>query len=157
MQISGKIKLLIIIFVGALCFTACEKDDICIEPMTPKLVMGLFDYEHQDELKPVENLHLVAIGVEDTINFFNKDIVNIPLDVNNDNCRFALINDTNVDVLEFNYQRENVFVSKTCGYKTIFKNLNVYLEEDTDNWIKQIEIINHSIKIDTAVHVKIYH
>ena len=147
----------ILIGLGALFITACEKDDICLEPTTPKLVIRFYDVNNPDIPKEITELQIVPEGLTDTLRFINQDSIALPLDVNKDNCRFRFINDSNPDDLLFEYQREEIFVSKTCGYKTYFKNLSVSLQPDSDNWIKQLEILDNYIKIDTSAHVKIYH
>jgi len=149
--------LFVLISLGALLSIACEKDDICLEPATPKLVIRFYDAANPDVLKAVTDLQVVAIGVQDTVKYIAKDSIAIPLDVNNDHCQFKLISSSNPDVINFSYQRENVFISKICGYKTYFHQLEAELQTDSDNWIQQIDIINHSVTIDTSAHVKIFH
>jgi len=146
-----------LIAVLLLLFSACEKDDICLEPATPKLVIRFYDIANPDEFKAVEDLQIVLDSQSDTIKFGTKDSIAIPLDVNNNSCQYKFITGTNPDVLFFTYQREDVFISKTCGYKTYFHQLAVDIQPDADNWIRQIEIIHNSVTIDTIAHVKVYH
>lgn len=139
-------------------FSACEKDDTCLEPMTPDLVLRLYDVNTPDAVKKVTHLTLVTLPDLDTI-YKNKemDSIAIPLNVNDDISRFKMIDDSNEDIVEFTYNREAVFVSKACGYKSIFHNLQVNIVADSDNWIKNKELIQSEIKTDTLAHVKIFH
>ena len=130
---------------------------MCLEPATPKLVIRFYDMANPGEFKAVEDLQVVPAGVTDTLKYAGTDSIAIPLDVNNDVCQFKFISSANPDVLDFYYLREEVFISKTCGYRTYFQDLNVENQPDADNWIKQIEILENYIKIDTSAHVKIYH
>jgi len=140
----------------ALLITSCEKDDSCIDPTTPNLVIEFYDYNDSENLKSIDNLSIIYLLTGDTIEYENTDRVEIPLNVNDDLCSFKFIKDTEADIVLFNYQRENVFVSKACGYKTLFHNLSVNIE-NIDYWIKDIEIINQEIVNDTSAHVKIFH
>jgi Na+-transporting NADH:ubiquinone oxidoreductase subunit NqrF len=126
--------------------------------MTPDLVLRLYDVNTPNTVKKVTHLTLVTLPDLDTI-YKNKemDSIAIPLNVNDDISRFKMIDDSNEDIVEFTYNREAVFVSKACGYKSIFHNLQVNIVADSDNWIKNKELIQSEIKIDTLAHVKIFH
>ena len=137
---------------------ACEKDDVCLEPTTPNLVVSFYDINTPETKKAVSDLTLIALPGLDTIyKNVSKDSISIALNVNADTARFKLISNTNTDIVQFEYTREDIFVSKTCGYKTVFHNLQVIVETDADNWIKNHEIINHEITSDNLAHVKILH
>ena len=158
----------LLIFISVLTIFSCRKDDICTEGGTPKLIISFYDFNvpvnniygfsFAPVLKNVDTLTVVALPVLDTIIYKKAlDHIGLPLNTAADNSQFILIKDNNPDTLNFSYTRENVFVSKSCGYKTIFHQLNLDLQQDSDNWIKRIEINNNEIKTDTITHVKIYH
>ena len=63
----------------------------------------------------------------------------------------------NFDVITANYVGEDVYVSRACGYKTVFNNLALNLEPDSDNWVINSEILNSTVKDETKAHVKIFH
>jgi len=149
------IFILLLIITG---FTACEKDDVCLAPMTPKLILRFVDNNSPDDYKEVSHLYVIAMPVEDTIyKNVSKDSIAIPLDVNQNTCTYKFVNDQNVDVLNFTYQRESVFVSKACGYKSVFHQLQTDVVPDSDNWINSINVEKQEVTIDTIAHVKIYH
>jgi hypothetical protein len=60
------------------------------------------------------------------------------------------------DIIAFNYTPKDEFISRACGYKTIFDNLTISTA-NTWNWIHDIEIINTSIPDNYNTHVKILH
>lgn len=68
----------------------------------------------------------------------------------------------NVDLFEVNYTRENVYVSRACGYKTVFtlNDVNPITYSDNTNpdgtWIKNINIETNAIENENETHVKIY-
>lgn len=62
-----------------------------------------------------------------------------------------------IDTLYFNYNRIDKFVSRACGYIANYENLSGDLKMETDNWIKDIEIVTPLVENSTAAHVKIYH
>jgi hypothetical protein len=138
--------------------TSCEKDDTCLEPTTPKLILRFYDNTAPQTTKPVEHFTLTALPeLQQPIQDKTIDSLSIALDVNNDFSRFVFQNDNNLDTITFMYEREYKFVSKSCGYKSIFHNLQVNIHPDNDNWIKNVTILNSEITIDTVAHVKIYH
>ncbi|NJX15470.1 DUF6452 family protein [Tamlana crocina] len=65
----------------------------------------------------------------------------------------------NPDVITINYSREQVFVSRACGYKTIFKNVTLTIEPDEDNWMlsRQPLTDNQSVEDETTTHFNITH
>jgi hypothetical protein len=150
---------------------SCEKDEIYVEETTPRLVIRFFDKDNPDEFKAVTNLRVEIEGIDgefinETITIFT-DSISIPIKVNEDITRFKLIlngadgdalND-NEDVFDLTYSREDVFVSRSCGFKTIFFDANTDLKTDPDNWIDVIETVNspQDILNQRSDHVKIFH
>lgn len=98
----------------------------------------------------------LRIGLEEEITtsrfIFEKD-TNLRLDDNG-------TTESNVDILEISYTSEFVYVSRACGYKSIFNGLDVDLENDGDNWISVIQIeesIETTVENENTVHVRILH
>lgn len=83
------------------------------------------------------------------------DSVSIPLNLENITTSYVIENKSILDTLELTYSPLDVFVSRSCGYKTIFEDFEV--KRVTNNWIKDIEIINSTIENDTAAHIRILH
>lgn len=149
----------------------CERDEICLEEITPKLIVRFYNKNIPDELKSVLKLKVSIEGIDgeytnETITSFTDSIA-IPIMVTDDMTRFILTlsgdesEETidNPDTLQLNYSREDVYISRSCGYKTIFHEARESLINDDDNWIEFVatkddpqEIINENL-----AHVKIYH
>ncbi|MCB0463033.1 MAG: DUF6452 family protein [Flavobacteriaceae bacterium] len=165
-----------IIALLLLCFviTNCEKDDICSSDTgtTPKLILRFYDISDEDETKQVPNL--LVYGIDDSnepvlfdhigLTAANKDSIAIPLRTDGNATRFVLHRDYegdsdtgNIDIITANYIGENIYVSRACGYKTIYNALALDLEPDSDNWVINSEIINTTVENETTAHVKIYH
>lgn len=150
---------------------SCERDDICIEENTPLLVIRFFDHEDPTQYKKVVNLKVQIEGIDgdyvnETITALTDSIA-IPVKVTEDITRFRLIlngNDKdetndNEDVFDLSYIREDVFVSRSCGYKTLYYDIKPSLINDSDNWIKSIETVKtpQDILNQNSDHVKIFH
>ena len=60
---------------------------------------------------------------------------------------------------DLTYIRENIYVSRSCGYKTLYYEVDIELKDDEDNWIETIEPTEEPLNIvnQDAAHVKIYH
>lgn len=179
-------KKIIALLLIAVFFSGCEKDDICVDETTPRLIIEFYDVTNPSAQKNVVNLTAKADGVDKPIVFntallvddpnrflFNGNKLELPLKTDiiegeSTLTRYHLVlNSTNAaasneDILEFRYTAENVFVSRACGYKTIFQlnspggltNLDP-VAPDT-KWINNINIEKYSIVTEDETHIKIY-
>ncbi len=174
-------KKILALILLALSFSSCEKDDICIDETTPRLILEFYDNSNPSVLRNVVNLKVKAVGADDFIVFdtslsetdpdrylFNGNKLELPLYITQDTTKYSLIlNSTsstgaNEDSLQFNYARKNVFVSRACGYKTIFE-LNdfpggvIKTDGATPNgfWIQDINILTTNIETENETHIKI--
>ncbi len=152
-------------------FSACEKDDICVDGDTPLLVVGFYDINDTATAKKVTKLRVAGMDQEFTVNTVadrtDLDQIEIPLRINNQSTSFVLISNSasnssneetgNADVVTFNYETKEVFVSRACGFIANYDSLNGTITTDTDNWIKGIEIAQTTINDQATAHVKIFH
>ena len=162
-----KIILLLIIFSAT--FSGCEKDDICAAdtPTTPTVVIEFFD-DATTVLKGVAKLKIQEVGNTKVLGVFDDAKIKLPLKTDDDFVKysFTLNSDKaapiiNTDILEFNYTRKIVYISRACGYKTIFVlNANSPTKTDiipTDTfWIKKITIVQPNINDENETHIKIF-
>lgn len=176
-------KILFIIIVIAFTFSGCEKDDICDgnTPTTPRLVISFFDRTNSTP-KNVTKLKVIGKGMTQGIVFNENALVesdkyltdgntiSIPLKTNEDTTTFRFIlnaNNTNLDfvnedVIQFNYTRQNIFVSRACGYKTVFtlNRNNPVILTDSDNpeglWMQGVYVEETNIEFENETHIKIY-
>ena len=65
----------------------------------------------------------------------------------------------NEDIISISYSTESIYVSRACGYKTVFRNVTLTVNNDADNWIKLKESLtdNQSIEDETTTHFNLYH
>ncbi|WP_456379610.1 DUF6452 family protein [Lutibacter sp.] len=150
-------KYFTVIVLSIFTFFSCEKDDICIEATTPSLVIRFYNNETQTELKEVLLDSVWEINLYSIEKYNNTEIdsLAIPLYLNQNETTYILENNSVKDTITFNYDRNDIFVSRSCGYKTIFENLQI--GSNTTNWIKNISINNTIIENDTAAHISIFH
>lgn len=153
----------------------CEPDDICPEstPTTPSLIIRFYDISNQESKKSVVKLRIQGVGNDSPLTNYNvvtTDSIVLPLKTDAASTQYklykdyAFVNDTtppngNQDIITFNYTTKQVYVSRACGYKTIFENVTLTIEPDTDNWIKQKESLNdnQSVEDEKAAHFKLFH
>ena len=175
----------LILFI-AIALINCERDDICAEstPTTPRLLIEFYDAENPDDLLNVPRLTVYGEGLvtdptidtdEDLLIVFNTNTntIELPLIISTENVdtttRYILERDTNlrldsdtttdsnIDIIEITYTTEFVYVSRACGYKSIFNNLDVGFENDGDVWIGNIEVLETTIENENTVHVRIFY
>ena len=178
----------IIAFVISIAIS-CERDDICPEstPTTPRLIIDFYDVSIQEDSKNVFDLVVIGVGNDDALEDYiivDTDNVVLPLKTENSetgevasSTQYILYkeytyddNDTpddtsddivggNPDIITINYSTELVFVSRACGYKTIFNNVTISIVDDGDKWILSRESINdnQSVEDETTTHFNIFH
>ncbi|MEC3908581.1 DUF6452 family protein [Tamlana sp. 2201CG12-4] len=177
------LKILIIpALLIAIISLACEPDDICASATstTPRLIIDFYDADNPDSRKNVFDLVVFGVGNDDPLEdyiFQDTDDVFLPLKTDVNTTQFILIKDAeindngtpddpsddfidgNADTITINYSREEVYVSRACGYKTIYKNVTLTPEPDDDNWIKSREPINdnQSVENELETHFNITH
>ena len=162
---------IVMICLLVLINTGCEQDEICLEDITPHLIVRFYNENIPDELKSVPRLKVNIEGIDgdyinETITIFTDSIA-IPLMVTENKTRFILTLSgdesegtvDNLDTISFVYTQEDIFVSRSCGYKTIYHDAKTALTEDDDNWIRLIEPTADPLEIidENLAHVKIYH
>jgi len=160
-----------ILFIMLLSTISCEKDEICLEDNTPHLIVRFYNQNIPDELKSVLNLKVNIEGIEgeydnETIRILTDSIA-IPLVVTENRTRFIFTLpgneeegvEDNLDTISLIYTQEDIFVSRSCGYKTVYHNAKITLTQDDDNWIKFLEPTADPLEIidENLAHVKIYH
>lgn len=148
-------KYITIILASFLAILSCEKDDICIETTTPSLIIRFYDNDIQTDVKQISGLTVWAEGKDSIYLNQSLDSIAIPLNLNENITTYIIENNSIKDTIKFIYDRKDVFVSRSCGYKTIFENLQV--DNNSINWIKNISINNTIIENDTAAHISIFH
>ena len=161
----------LIIILLLIVIPGCESDEICLEDITPKLIIRFYNNDIQSEVKSVLRLKVQIDGVDgeytnETISLLTDSIA-IPLLVSENETRFILTlqgdessgTEDNIDTISVVYDQQDIFVSRSCGYKTVFNNADPSVTNDDDNWIKSLEAQNDPLEIidEKKAHVKIYH
>lgn len=170
-------KTILLVFAIAFTFSSCEKDDICDANTvtTPRLVISFYDVNNSSVAKNVTNLKIIGEGMTEGISFngstlINGSTVSIPLKTDADSTTFSFILNfgnsnpalVNEDILKFNYARENIFVSRACGFKTNYTldPIIPYTHSDAAvpdlKWIQYISVKNSIIDNENETHLEIF-
>ncbi len=160
----------LIILLGLLAFSSCEKDDICVDGDTPLLIIRFYDATDSTATKSVSSLRIIGIGNGEAVDTFSDrsttDSVAVPLRINEVSTQFQVILNSegdegaeagNIDTLQFNYETNEVFISRACGFVANYDIASDTLTIDSDNWIQNIEIANPFVTSQDSAHVKIFH
>ncbi len=164
------IKRIIVLILIIFAFKGCTKDDICPEgtSTTPNLIITFNDIVNPINRKQVAGLSIVT-NYADPVEVLARtttDSIAIPLNTNSDTTKYKFIRTTitstdtiiNVDNIDFVYQRNNIYVTRACGFKTEFDNLQTTLEEEgTENWIQEIITNRDTINDENEAHLTILH
>lgn len=159
-----KITLLFLLLL--IVISACEKDDFCIQnPVTSKLIIDFYDDTNRETLKNVQRFSIIAEGKTDSL-FTNETFnsISIPLNSLTTETLYTLKKNNkggataNNEIVTFSikYDTEEAFVSRSCGFKIIYK--NVAFSSSTNSWITDFTpttIIN--LDDQSEAHVQIFH
>ncbi|MCM2302123.1 MAG: DUF6452 family protein [Flavobacteriaceae bacterium] len=149
-------KLYILLLIGfTVSILSCEVDDICLEPTTPQLIIRFYDAANPTVKKTATNLNVWINGKDSIIKNKTLDSISIPLNTADNQTIYKFSSANLVDEITYTYQRNEIFVSKSCGYKTVFQ--NIIASKPTANWIKQMIIINPTIENEKNAHIYIMH
>ncbi len=166
----------LVLIVSIIFLTSCEKDDICPESTqtTPRLVITFYDVDNTQERKNVESLAIYAVRdnelilIED-IDGVTTDSVAIPLrnDIGISNFKFIKNYSVENDIIfgdqnhiYIDYEINNVFVSRACGFIANYSILSLILvlqDYPIVEWIGGYEIVNPIVTNENQAHVKILH
>jgi hypothetical protein len=174
-----KFKIIFILVLTANSFWSCEPDDICESgtPTTPRLIIEFYDNTSPSTKKNVTDLKAVANGEPNGIVFnnatnatryrFTGSKLSLPLKTDVDQVKYNLtLNDGNAiptlidtDEVTINYTRKDEYISRACGYKTLFtlnQNNGMIKTISAPNWVKEIVIQQYNIVNENEIHVKIF-
>ena len=163
--------------------SSCEPDDICDPntPTTPRMLIQFFDNRNSSVQKNVTNLKVIGEGMtegvilnpdatDDSKYLANGNSILLPLKTDADVVRYEFILNyghrnplvVNKDILEFRYTRENIYVSRACGFKTIFNLDPVSPFTVTDGtpadqiWVEYMNVAKNNITYENETIIKIF-
>lgn len=171
-----------LLFSFVFFFSSCEKDDICDAntPTTPRLVIEFLDINNPTVLKKVTNLKVIGDGMTEGIVFnasettekrylTNESKISIPLRTDANTTKYSFILNsgnsnpvlTDIDEVTFNYGRSEVFVSRACGFKTLFSFdqnpiIHTAVPASKPQWMKYISVEKSNIDNENETHIKIF-
>ncbi|AMA48545.1 MULTISPECIES: DUF6452 family protein [Flavobacterium] len=161
-----KIFLGLFVILSTLPFLNCEPDDVCPQgtPTTPRMIVQFFDNNNPTNPKTITDLKVTAEGMSSSLDFASSNKIELPLKVNNNQVRYTFqINSKNStlakeDQITLNYSRNDVYISRACGYKTEFtlNTLNGATLTTPKNWIQEVTIQKTSIVNENETHLKIF-
>lgn len=156
------------ILLASLCISSCEKDDVCggLNVKTPLVNIEFYNQDNINQLKAPQELRCYAVGHKQQLIFRQQAKIALPLQINETSTDWVLEYRTLVsqdtliqrDTLRFSYQTSSQYISKACGYKSVFDNVTTRINSNTGNqagnWIISQESMNE-IKNENDIHVKI--
>jgi len=176
-------KILSLLLLVIVTSSSCEKDDICDAntPTTPRLVIDFYNISNASVKKNVTDLKVIGEGRTDGIIFnpgatgedqylTNGSTISIPLKTDANSTKYTFIlnfgntNPTLIDTDEvtFNYTRNDVFVSRACGFKTLFTLeptnpiSQAAVPATKEKWMQAIAVQKNNIDNENETHVKVY-
>jgi hypothetical protein len=176
-------KIITLIILITFASSSCEKDDICDAntPTTPRLIIDFYNVTNPTIKKNVTNLKVIGEGMKDGIIFSagagaeaqyltNGTSIALPLKTNANATKYRFILNSgnpnpaliDTDEITINYTRNDIYVSRACGYKTLFMlqptNSIIQTAVPTTNakWMRNIAVEKTNIDNENETHVKIF-
>ena len=148
-------KYILFLVLIVLFAASCEKDDFCIDPITPNLIIRFYDFDNQTTTLAVDDLSVWPEDRDTIILNQVTDSIVIPLDVNNSETIYNFRMGDIIDQMTITYTVDEIFVSRSCGFKANFNDLDAM--QESSNWIEGFSIISTTVEDESAAHIEIFH
>ncbi|TRX37299.1 hypothetical protein FNW52_04875 [Flavobacterium sp. ZT3R18] len=176
-------KIIAFLLILGFASSSCEPDDICDPntPTTPRMLIKFYDISNASLQKNVTNLKVIGEGVTngvvlnptgigDAKYLTNGNSILLPLKTDADVVKYKFILNygnknpllINEDNFEFKYTRENIYVSRACGFKTVFNldQSNPFIHTDStpadQKWVKYVIVEKINITSENETIIKIF-
>jgi len=176
-------KILAFIMILGFASSSCEPDDICdpATPTTPRMLIQFYDARNSSVQKNVNNLKVIGEGMTEGVilspsatgdqKYVTSDNkILLPLNTETDIVKYKFISNygnrnpllVNEDILEFRYTRQTLYVSRACGFKTIFTldPSTPFILTDTapadTMWITLVRVEQNNITSENETIIKIF-
>ncbi len=178
-----KRNILSLLLICCIAFS-CERDDICdSDNTTPRLYLAFYNIENPEDLNPktVARFRVQGIGNDETLPELsgtqNKQEILLPLKTTEGITEYSLhknysysdngtpddpsddVIGGNEDIVTIEYTTEEVYISRACGFKTVFKNIRITVADDGDRWIQSYRSVNDNqiVENEDAPHFILFH
>lgn len=148
-------KRTVFIFFLSLFFIACEEDDICLEGTSPRLGIKFESTDTQTQ----DSVIIFRKGSDDVFSQVYADTVTDSVYIAlrlDDITETQLILSTRTydtslyDTLTVSYTPETLFVSKACGYKTVYQDVSY---QTTFNFFTELEVLKTEITDESTADI----
>lgn len=147
----------LLIFTTFVTLYSCQ-DEFCSDATTPQLIIRFHDKDTIANKKEIQLITWIGLDTLEQYTGNTTDSIVIPLNTVDTSVTYNLSILDSIDseeTLTVNYTVEDVFVSKSCGFKSVFN--NVTFTSTNNNWLNSIEQISTKITNENQVHVQIFH
>ncbi|MFD0762387.1 DUF6452 family protein [Lutibacter aestuarii] len=144
-----------LIILALILMLSCEKDDICVETTTPRVIILFNNFDEPENSKELSSLTFWVNENDSIVLNQTIDSLAFPIDLTQNSTQYIFKTNNIKDTINLEYNRKDIFVSRSCGYKTIFE--EVQNKSNTFNWVKDITINQTTIENETATHITILH
>ncbi len=151
-------KPILLFLITLVTLMGCEVDDICTETvLTPKMIVRFYDITNSTMPREVSHLYVWAEDKDSLYKDSTTDSIALPLNTNAVFTKYLLSTNNVIDTLYISYDKQEIFVSRSCGFKYNFE-----LTDATDlthYWTQSLEMIStpQIISNEAAAHLKILH
>jgi len=165
-------KTLVILLLFICIAFSCERDDLCPEdtPTTPSLIVEFRNNILNENPKNVTRLRVEdfddATRVLEAYNIVTEDQIILPLKTDANETKYRVYRDYvdetntgNPDVITIQYSTTQIYVSRACGFKSNFENVEILIENDSNNWMlfAAPENDNQIVTNEDEIHFTIRH
>ncbi len=160
----------VIALLICLLLAACERDDLCTpdQATTPRMTIVFKDVTNPTQIKEVTSLRVKEIGSGEfapldfngSMLLEDADTIYLPLRNNFDLTSYDFFKEEDgvnlISNVDFRYSRNEEFVSRACGFRTLYNGLGSGVSANT-GWINRTQVVDTTITNNLIVHVEIFH
>lgn len=142
-----------ITFCSILGLQSCEDDtEICGEGTTPRLIIKFYDEATNNEISESGVFSTTEFS---DYEFSSQDSIFLPLSLRNevDTLFYKTSTDATVtDTIILTFSREEKYVSKGCGFKVNYRNLNATLGTSSET-LQKVEFNPNLVDVDNQINI----
>lgn len=165
----------IVLFLCLGFLSGCEKDDICSEdiPTTPRVIVDFYEYLNPSVPKTFSKLEVFETDTPQRLLVYeNAGQILLPLRTDSEVSSYVFrltytninMEITNEDLVEIRYTKDDIYISRACGYKSNFTlsdsepldpNPKVSDNGSDELWIKELIVRQAVITNENETHLDI--
>ena len=151
-----KLAVSIVLLFSIISVFSCQ-DEFCVDNTTPQLIIRFYDKDSTPATKAL-SMVVSANNLDTLFDGITTDSIAVPLDTQQETVTYKISIFDSINTQEeliINYNVEDIYVSKACGFKSVFRNFT--FTSTNNSWITDSKQLTSEITNENSAHVQIFH